>query len=137
MQATGYKHAPGGPYHPPKGIRTRCTYADTCPMLETKMNFKIMMIAAHVSWIKDHPKDKANHPEEVSNEMASLDKCREIYEAKKCYDNKNCPKSNVFDLVKKALKSIRNWLETHKPMKRKTPYPGIGPGPSGAPVFVP
>lgn len=83
-----------GPYHPPEGVKLRCTRFDTCPALRGKMFVLQRMIDSHEGWDRHvaPPGGGGRHIDEIGKLWVAYARCQEFYE-RKCKD-KECNMSN-------------------------------------------
>jgi RHS repeat-associated protein len=80
----------GGPYHPPKGIKTSCTNADSdCPLILGKLQLLERMILSHAGWDRHVPSPRggARHAQEIFELGLAWLNCLDIYQ-RNC---KDCP----------------------------------------------
>jgi RHS repeat-associated protein len=87
----GYR--PGGPYHPPTGVKTSCTYGDSCQTLKGKMAVLMRVIASHQGWDRQVPRPHGGnrHAGEIADFWRAYANCQSIYEMKCKNDTPNCP----------------------------------------------
>jgi hypothetical protein len=87
-RALARQHSPGGPYHPPEGTETSCTWNDECPALSLKINYLRHTIASHQAWDAANP-DPAypagRHAIEIADLQRGLANCVQIASVK-CRD---------------------------------------------------
>jgi RHS repeat-associated protein len=81
---------PGGPYHPPSGVTTRCNEGDSCERMKGKMWVLGRMISSHVGWdiVMPPPRGGGRHGEEIANLWIQLAQCQALYQ-KKCKSDCN------------------------------------------------
>jgi hypothetical protein len=79
---------PGGPYHPPNGVHTKCLPTDSCSALSGKMWVLQRMIASHTVWdyIMPKPRGGNRHQPEISDLWVQLGQCINLY-FKNCKNN--------------------------------------------------
>jgi RHS repeat-associated protein len=79
-----------GPYHPPDGVKLRCTRFDTCPALRGKMFVLMRMIDSHEGWDRHvgPPGGGGRHSIEIGQLWEAYARCQSLYESK-CKD-KEC-----------------------------------------------
>jgi uncharacterized protein RhaS with RHS repeats len=107
----------GGPYHPPDGVSTRCTWVDSCPELEGKMFILRRMINSHQGWDWNNPPPRGGnrHAQEIADLWRAYARCFSIYFAK-CTGN--CPFSGP--------------SPSPSPAPAPSPAPSPSPGPNAA-----
>jgi RHS repeat-associated protein len=84
----GLQHMPGGPWHPPDGVKFACKPGDSCSVLSAKIGIFQGLIVGHLVWdaLNNQP---GRHTEDVSSFIKGLGNCIRIHKAK-C-TNKQCP----------------------------------------------
>ena len=81
---------PGGPYHPPDGVRFKCLDTDSCPMLLGKAAIITRMIASHVGW--DYMFESKRHVVDIRNLKGALARCAKKIAVKcKCTKKPSLP----------------------------------------------
>jgi len=110
----------GGPWHPPAGVKTKCTWADPCDVLDAKMWVLQKMIGSHEGWDRTMPSPRGGgrHAQEIGQLYAQFAECQAIY-AEKCPDsNPTCQNShgraNNSGLA--GLLAFLAWLASHAPV---------------------
>jgi RHS repeat-associated protein len=96
-----YKHKPGGPYHPPEGVKTKCRETDTCSQIIGKLWILGRAIHSHEGWIKHHPNDPADHGTELEQFRKQFWDCAEMFQ-RKC--KPSCP--DCMEKVKEQAPTI-------------------------------
>lgn len=85
---------PGGPYHPPIGVGTKCREDDSCSTISGKMWILTRMIASHTGWDRKVPPPRGGgrHSGEIADLWKQLAECIALYETK-CRNNPSnfCP----------------------------------------------
>jgi RHS repeat-associated protein len=75
----GLEHRPGGPFHfDPEP--TRCTDADDCPTLQTKISMYSTLISSHRNW--DAKYDPGRHAKDIQGFIGALRRCVDILSKK-------------------------------------------------------
>jgi RHS repeat-associated protein len=76
---------PGGPYHPPSGVSTKCLPTDSCSTLNGKMYLLTRMIISHTGWdwTMSSPRGGGRHAIEIGQLWSQYAECANQY-AKKC-----------------------------------------------------
>ena len=69
-------HRPGGPYHPPGGVKTKCTKEDTCSALKGKLFLLGRMIRSHTG--HDNMRTPGRHRIEIGDLLRAWGKCAAI-----------------------------------------------------------
>lgn len=79
-------HEPGGPWHPPVGVSTKCTQSDSCQSIFRKMSLLSEMIVSHQGWICQAPpfKQTPGHQEELDNYWRAYANCGSLWYLKQC-----------------------------------------------------
>ncbi|MEA2695148.1 MAG: type secretion system secreted protein VgrG, partial [Acidobacteriota bacterium] len=82
---------PGGPYHPPSGVKTSCDAGDTCSELLGKLWVLDKMINSHTGWDRSVPRPRGGnrHATEIAQLWVQKAKCEAMY-AQKCNVLKDC-----------------------------------------------
>ena len=123
----------GGPYHPPEGVSTRCTDADTCPEIQGKLQVLKRMIDSHEGWDRHMPSPRGGgrHAAEIADLWRAYARCQSLWKTKDC---DNCKPESFLDWLKRALGPKREYdpvkdREVQVPNKQFTPLvlPGRGP----------
>jgi len=98
------KRGGGGPYHPPAGVKLKCTEADTCSQLEGKMQLLRRMIKSHEGWDRRAPPGRGGnrHAVEIAELWRAFAKCEAIYE-KNC---KDCEREKKAEQATKAAGAV-------------------------------
>ncbi len=83
---------PGGPYHPPTGIKTKCRITDTCQQLRGKLWVLSRMITSHTGWdrVVGKPDGGNRHTPEIDDLWIQWAYCQNLYASKGCTE---CQKS--------------------------------------------
>lgn len=84
----GLQQQSGGPYHPPDGVKTKCTCLDTCASLSLKINYLKHMIASHVAWDLAHKTNR--HANDILERGNNLQICIEFHR-QKCRNKQDPP----------------------------------------------
>ena len=71
-------HKEGGPWHPDRPFR--CTPADTCPQLRTKISLISHAIASHRRW--DLVRGVNRHEQDIQELIQAIERCKGIYDSK-------------------------------------------------------
>lgn len=82
---SGGAHAPGGPYHPPEGVETRCSSGDDCSTLSTKINYLEHTIKRHKEWDIANPDPRypgGRHAVEIAELEGAVSNCKAWYTTK-------------------------------------------------------
>jgi len=76
---------PGGPYHPPEGVRLKCTPLDSCSTLMAKMDQFKRMIDSHTGWDRNSckPNGGSRHVDEIDDLWNGYARCQAEY-ASRC-----------------------------------------------------
>ena len=77
------QHDPGGPYHPPEGVKLRCEESDSCASLSTKINYLKHTIRSHIEWDNAHPDPRypgGRHAQEIADYQRALARCIEHHQ---------------------------------------------------------
>jgi len=128
----------GGPYHPPAGVRTKCTPADSCPQIKGKMAVLMRMINSHQGWDWHNPPPRGGgrHSQEIAELWKAYAKCQSLYISKKCdqeqqeQDCKDCAKRVVPVVIGTGVAAYIVWKVV------KTCACGLVGGPVGAGVCL-
>jgi RHS repeat-associated protein len=74
----------GGPYHPPPGVKTSCTNADSCPQILGKLQLLERIILSHAGWDRHVPSPRGGgrHAQEISDFERAWLNCLTIYQRK-------------------------------------------------------
>jgi hypothetical protein len=87
---------PGGPYHPPTGVKTKCREGDSCEQIKGKMWVLGRMIDSHTGWdfAVAPPNGGGRHAGEIADLWIQFAECQAMYQ-KQCKSNcdKNKPKA--------------------------------------------
>jgi len=75
----------GGPYHPPGGVHTACTEADSCALIQGKIWLLQRMIKSHEGWDRymPAPRGGSRHATDIAQLYVQLANCQFMY-AMKC-----------------------------------------------------
>ena len=136
---------PGGPYHPPDGIHTKCREGDNCQQISAKLWLLSRMIVSHTGWdyAMAPPRGGGRHAPEISALWAQLAECIDMYQ--KTCKGPHCrqPKSerNWWDVFSETFwEGVRDdqwyieYILTH-PNPNQGGAPGLPPPPGPVPVF--
>jgi len=79
-------HTPGGPYHAPDEVKTRCKKKDTCQQLKAKMWILQRMINSHQGWDNHMPPPRGGgrHNTDIADLWRGWARCQSIYYSKGC-----------------------------------------------------
>jgi RHS repeat-associated protein len=71
---------PAGPYHPPPGVSTGCTPADSCEQILKKMWLLQQMIKSHEGWDRNVPPPRGGprHAEEIAQLWRAYARCQDL-----------------------------------------------------------
>ena len=85
---------PGGPYHPPKGVKTKCRPSDKCPEIRGKLWLLGRMIASHQGWdwVMPKPRGGNRHKQEIADLWVQFAECTALFYSKCIKDCKEKPK---------------------------------------------
>jgi RHS repeat-associated protein len=74
----------GGPYHPPPGVSTSCSWDDSCSVIQAKMSLLQRMIDSHTGWDRNMPPPRGGgrHSVEIAQFWKQYANCQAIYEGK-------------------------------------------------------
>jgi len=102
QQSTNHRtgHRRGGPYHPPRGVRTRCRDGDSCPLLRGKLFVLNRMINSHMGF--DRYLGYGRHSQEIADLKRAASRCQRRI-AKNC---SNCPPGST---VPVPVVPVPNW----------------------------
>jgi len=80
---------PGGPYHPPDGVQTKCEPGDTCQQIRNKMWVLRRMIDSHTGWDRTMPRPRGGnrHSQEIEQLWKQYARCQEL-EPEACKEEK-------------------------------------------------
>jgi RHS repeat-associated protein len=80
---------PGGPYHPPDGVHTKCEHGDTCQQIRNKIWVLRRMIDSHAGWDRTMPRPRGGnrHSQEIEQLWKQYARCQEL-EPEACKENK-------------------------------------------------
>jgi RHS repeat-associated protein len=139
-----------GPYHPPKGVHTKCQKEDSCAVIKGKIWLLQRMIASHEGWDRTMPRPRGGnrHSQEIADRYVELAQCTALYAEKKCNDcEKKEPKwrpvpipivgpilDKITDPIADFLEEVWKELKVYPPRR---PQPIWGPLPTPSPVPVP
>ncbi len=127
-----YRHKQGGPYHPKRKIKTKCTKEDTCGQIEAKILLLDRMIWSHIGWELHHP-PSIGHRQEIGQFITQLNNC-EILALEKCGERYPCPR------LRQNMPKIEYpspWDEIWRNLKNIKIPPIFGPEPIPEPIPVP
>jgi RHS repeat-associated protein len=73
---------PGGPYHPPRNVKTKCRMGDTCSTLKGKIWLLDRMLSSHTGWDQNVPSPRGGgrHAIEIAELWTQKAQCEAIYE---------------------------------------------------------
>jgi len=137
----------GGPWHPPSGVHTKCTDADDCSTLKSKMWLLQRMIASHSGWDRAMPRPRGGnkHAQDIADLWKQYAECFEKYLAKckDCEPNKPkyppVPIPIVGPVLDKITEPALDWLQEVIDQLQHIypPKPGPVVGPVGGPIWWP
>jgi RHS repeat-associated protein len=75
---------PGGPYHPPAGVKTKCRESDSCEQIKGKIWILGRMIDSHTGWDTALPSPRGGnrHAAEIAALWIQLAECQALYQSK-------------------------------------------------------
>jgi len=101
-----------GPWHPPKGVHTKCLPTDLCPIIEQKMWLLARMFDSHDGWDSHLPAprggDRHSRPlpgnpmGDIGQIYKQWEECHDLYE-EKCKGGKPCDKTPEPDPAPKGV----------------------------------
>ena len=145
---------PGGPYHPPVGVHTKCLPTDDCSTLAGKMWILTRMINSHQGWDRNVPRPRGGnrHAPEIAQLWVQYAECYDLY-LQKCQTS--CPRPgsqpapqpanqpNTHPFTIPIIDPLAGWLRDRLgelgdairrgPPTQPTPW---GPVPVGPPIPV-
>lgn len=118
----GLQRKRGGPYHPPSGVRTRCSNSDSCGTIQGKMFLLMRMITSHQGWDWHVPKPRGGnrHVIEIGELWSAYANCQQIYALKCKKNNPNCPAPIPVRrrLLQPGADELRMVEESHRQMEK-------------------